>query len=136
MKRSLLLLPICLVLLSGCNQDKISNKPKYEVDLSASNVYSYVSKQQSSTLIRDAGTYSDMIYYCHFVGADYCKFVDCELYYEFWARKDNSIGERGSIHLTLSGDGDAWPFYVYQQNKTVYYECRITGASGTVLVYR
>lgn len=136
MKKLLFLLPITLLTLSACNNNKVSNSPQSEVELTSENVLTYVAKTLSSNTLRDGGTNSDVVYYCHFTGAEYCKFVDCVISYEYKTINDGSQREAGSCSLTLSGDGEASPFYAYQKSKGTAFTCNIVGASGKVLVYR
>ena len=61
MKKILFLLPITLLTLSACNNNKVSNSPQSEVELTSENVSTYVAKTLSSNTLRDAGTYSDVV---------------------------------------------------------------------------
>ena len=138
MKKSIFLLPLILLTMSGCNsnanENNFSNKPKSSVTLTAENFSSYVATQSTSTLIDNA--YNDVIYYTYFIGADYCKFIDCTVTYTYiHDSSTNAVGGQ-TIKLTLSGDGEAWPYHAIKQSNHIYYWIVVTSASGTVEIYR
>ena len=137
-KLSMLVLPLVLV---GCtsnsatnvSDNKITNSPKESITLSASNYSTYIATNSSSTLLNNS--YNDVIYYTYFTGADYCKFVNCKITYKY-VENGGDEGSSHTISLNLSGDGEATPFFVRNQNRYTYYYAVITGATGTVEVYR
>ena len=123
--------------LMGCNpkeDNKITDTPKESVQLSAKNYTTYVAIN-TSIAMPNAG-YNDVIYYSYFIGADYCKFVDCKLTYKYVLNGGSNESSEETVPLTLSGDGQANPFFARALNRGNYYNIVITGASGTVQVYR
>ena len=137
MKKLLLLLPFVTFLLTGCNpkeENKVTDTPKESIQLSASNYINYVAINTS--IATPNPNYADVIYYSYFIGADYCKFVDCKLTYKYVLNGGTAESATETIALTLSGDGQANPFYARSQNRGNYYNIVITGASGTVQIYR
>ncbi len=136
MKKGLLFI-FALGLMTGCTASKenvVSNTPKESITLSAENFSKYVATNSSSSLI--GSSYNNVIYYTHFVGADYCKFIDCTVTYTYVANGSTPSGTGTTISLTLSGDGETLPYYVHSQSGNVYYSIGIISASGTVEVYR
>ena len=72
----------------------------------------------------------------YFIGADYCKFIDCTVIYTYIRNSStDAVGEQ-TIKLTISGDGEAWPYHVSGQSSGIYYYIVVTSASGTVEIYR
>lgn len=137
MKKLLLLLPFVTFLLTGCNpkeENKVTDTPKESIQLSASNYTNYVA---INTFIgQPNSSYNDIIYYSYFIGADYCKFVDCKITYRYVLNGGSTQTEEATVPLTLSGDGQANPFYARGLSRGSYYSITITKASGTVQVYR
>ena len=126
-----------LLCLTGCNpkeDNKVTDTPKESVQLSTSNYTSYVAIN-TSIAMPNAG-YNDVIYYSYFIGADYCKFVDCKLTYKYVLSGGSAESSEETVPLTLSGDGQANPFFARALSRGSYYSIVITGASGTVQVYR
>lgn len=137
MKKTLFLLPLVLLALTGCNSNatdnKVSDSPKQSVTLSAENFSTYVATNSSSALLNNS--YNDVIYYTYFNGADYCKFVNCTVTYKYVSNQSTE-GTEETIKLTLSGDGETNPYFARSQNRYTYYHAVVTAASGTVEVYR
>lgn len=146
MKKLFLLLSLPIFALSGCGKssnttnntssadNKISNSPKESVALTVENFSTYVAINSSSTLLNNS--YNDVIYYSYFVGADYCKFVNCTVTYKYKRSGTEYTTEDYTVALSLSGDGQADPYFVYNQGRSMYYFLIIVAASGTVEVYR
>lgn len=152
MKRNVfLLLPLLFIGLCGCDSDNssepnvaekdnnvISNTPKQSIQLTASNFATYVATNSSCSIVMDSA--SDVIYYTYFIGADYCKFINCKVSYSYVSNtteNQNTLATvTGIVPLTLSGDGEAKPFYVRSQNRNQYYYLVVVSVSGTVEVYR
>ena len=135
MKKGLLFI-FALGLMTGCTASKenvVSNTPKESVTLNADNFSTYVATNSSSSLVNNTST--NVIYYTHFVGADYCKFVNCTVTYTYVANGGIPSGTGTTISLTLSGDGEALPYFVKSQSNNAYYSIGIISASGTVEVY-
>ena len=152
-KHSFLYIPVFFgLLLTGCkNDEKIvqtntvnnptpslaednknenaADSPKETVSLTASNFSTYVAINSIAVLVNSAT--HDVAYYSYFIGADYCKFINCTVTYKY-----NGSGEASTVSLTLSGDGQADPFIVPNQTTHALYVLSVTGASGTVEVYR
>ena len=144
-KRSFLYIPLFLgLLITGCksgekstnNSDtssvgdnKISDSPKESVSLTKSNFSTYVAINSIAVLVNSAT--HDVAYYSYFIGADYCKFRNCTVTYKY-----SGPGETSTVSLTLSGDGQADPYFVANQATHAFYVLSVTGASGTVEVYR
>lgn len=135
MKKLLFLLPIISFALSACNpqKDKITDSPKESVALSASNFSTYVAV--NTTVQQSNANYSDVTFFSYFIGADYCKFVDCFVTYKY-VHGENSGGTEITVPLTLSGDGQAEPFVVTSMNRGMTYTLVVTSAKGTVHIYR
>ena len=148
--KTLLLLPLLLLGLIGCDSNNsnqpteekmdnaVSDTPKESVRLTKTNFSTYVATNSSCSIVMDATT--DVIYYTHFIGADYCKFINCQVSYAYisnFSENQNTVTtDTGTALLTLSGDGEAKPFYVRSQNRNSYYYLVVTNVSGTVEVYR
>lgn len=140
----LLLLSLMLFGLTGCNSDsgnssssednRVVDSPKESVSLSASNFSTYVAVNSSAAILNNS--YNDVIYYSYFIGADYCKFVNCFVTYTYAKNGTTNIASSFTVPLTLSGDGQAEPFFVRDQTRFTYYSLVVTAASGTVEVYR
>ena len=137
MKKTLFLLPLVLLALTGWSSNttdnKVSDSPKQSVTLSAENFSTYVATNSSSALLNNS--YNDVIYYTYFNGADYCKFVNCTVTYKYVSNQ-SAEGTEETIKLTLSGDGETNPYFARSQNRYTYYHVVVTAASGTVEVYR
>lgn len=137
-KRLLVLLPLLLMTLSGCNSDKVDNRVsgtiKETITLSASNFSTYVACNSIVTFNNTSNDYAN--YFTYFIGADYCKFINCNVTYGY-AQMDNeyTIG-RETVPLSLSGDGQTNPFHARFNTATAYYRFVVIDASGTVEVYR
>ena len=134
MKKFTLLLPLLTIALASCSGDKVSDSPKESVKLSEKNYTSYIAI--NTTFAMPNAGYADVIYYSYFIGADYCKFVDCTISYKYIINSGAAESAMETVPLTLSGDGQANPFYARLNNRGNYYRIVITGASGTVQVYR
>ena len=126
--------------LTGCSantnnsDNNVSNSPKESVELSGSNFSKYVAVNSTAAIINNA--YNDVIYYSYFIGADYCKFVNCSVTYTY-AQNGGATGANDyTVSLSLSGDGQADPYFVRNTSAHVYYSIVIKSASGTVEVYR
>ena len=143
-KKILFVLPLMLFGIVGCNStnnngsssgdNKITDSPKESVTLSASNFSTYVAVNSSAAILNNS--YNDVIYYSYFIGADYCKFVNCRVTYTYAMNGGTEGTDTFTVPLTLSGDGQANPFFARNQNRYTYYSLVVTGASGTVEVYR
>ena len=138
--KKLVLLPIFLILLTGCSAGGVgctcssaSNKPIETVTLSSSNFSKYVATYSNSTG-RDPNYFS--IYYTHFVGADNCKFIDCTVTYAYTIVGNQPAGSGTTIPLSISGDGETEPFTIKPSNNNIAYHAYIIAATGTVEVYR
>ena len=144
MKKMLLLLSLMLFGLAGCNSNSgnssssednsVVDSPKESVSLSVSNFSTYVAVNSSAAIVNN--TYNDVIYYSYFIGADYCKFVNCSVTYTYAQNGTTNITSSFTVPLTLSGDGQAEPFLAIKQTRYTYYSLVVTAASGTVEVYR
>lgn len=139
MKRTSILLPIILLALVGCNSNNTtsnteSNEPVQTVELSSSNFSDYVAINSSASLINSDS--QDVIYYSYFIGADYCKFIDCSVTYVYVHSGSGSSSSQSTVKLTISGDGQANPYFVYKQNNHTYYYISVISVSGTVEVYK
>ena len=148
MKKCLLFIPFMLLGLSGCNPknsdsvnpsngntqatNQSAQTTKGKVQLSAENYTTYIAINTSIAL-PNAG-YSDVIYYSYFIGSSYCKFIDCKLTYKYVLNGGSNESSPVTVPLTLSGDGQAEPFYARALNRGNYYAIVITGASGTVQI--
>ena len=132
MKKTLLILSTLLLLLTGCNpqEDKITDSPKESVELSASNFSTYVAINTTSVFNPD---YNDMCFYSYFIGADYCKFVDCKVTYKYVGANTSS---EYTVPLTLSGDGQALAYIARNIGRGQTYTLTVTSAKGTVHIYR
>ena len=138
--KKLVLLPIFLILLTGCSSGGVGcacssgkTEPIETVTLTADNFSKYVATYSDSTG-RDPNYFS--IYYTHFVGADYCKFIDCTVTYEYTLVGNQPSGNGKTISLSLSGNGETEPFTIKPSNNNIAYYAYIISASGTVEVYR
>lgn len=111
----------------------ISDSPKESVQLSAGNFSKYVAVNSNAALISNLN--ECVIFYSYFIGADYCKFVNCTVTYAYLF-KGTGEGTEHTIHLSLSGDGQAEPFCTRITSNYSYYALSVIGASGMVEVYR
>ena len=134
MKKFALLLPLLTIALVSCGGDRVSDSPKESVKLSEKNYSTYVAINTSFAM-PNAG-YADIIYFSYFIGADYCKFVDCTITYKYVINSGSVESPEETVPLTLSGDGQANPYYARLNNRGYFFNIVITGASGTVQVYR
>ena len=75
-------------------------------------------------------------YFTYFIGADYCKFVNCTVTYGYAYIANEYTGTGETVPLTLSGDGQANPYHVRINTTAGYYRFVVVAASGTVEVYR
>lgn len=116
------------------SNNTVEDKPKEIVELTKDNFSTYVAINCSSSLISNETSRYTVVYYAYFIGADYCKFVNCTVTYSFCYSGNNS-GSEVTVPLTLSGDGQADPYYV-QLRDNYYYTFKFVSASGTVMVYR
>lgn len=119
---------------SSSQDNKITDSPKESVALNASNFSTYVAINSSAAILNNS--YNDVIYYSYFIGADYCKFVNCLVTYTYAMNGGAEGTESFTVLLTLSGDGQAKPYFARNQNRYTYYSLIVTGASWTVEVYR
>ena len=134
MRKTIFLLPLLCVALVSCNpktEDKVTDTPKETVQLTAKNFSTYVAMNSNSTSV---GNDTYVRYYTYFIGADYCKFVDCKVSYVYRHAQNPDTNSDGAatINLSISGDGEAGFFLT----RGLYYYCDVVSASGTVLVYR
>lgn len=124
--------------LVGCNSNKVDNRvsdtPKETVTLSKENFSTYVACNSSVTFNKTSNDYAN--YFTYFIGADYCKFVNCTVTYGYAYTTSTYEGAGETVPLTLSGDGQANPFHVRINTTTGYYRFVMVAASGTVEVYR
>ena len=104
MKKLLILLPLTLLALTGCNSNKEDNKvsdtPKETVTLSASNFSTYVACNSSVTFNNTSNDYAN--YFTYFIGADYCKFVNCTVTYGYAYMTNAYEGTGETVPLTSS----------------------------------
>ncbi len=131
MKKTFLMLPVCLLSLASCGGGyETADSPKETVQLTAQNFSTYVAVNTTCTMF-EGQNYA--LYYSYFIGADECKFIDCTVTYKY-------TGANGSdaitVPLSLSGDGQAKPFSGKIVVGGSYYSLAITAAAGTVEVYR
>ena len=139
MKKQLFFILMPFLLLSGCGNkdDDISEKPKETVKLTIKNFSMYVAVNESSTCLGEAGSGAYVIYYAYFKGADYCKFIDCVVSYQFVNSSSPETYVEGTAKLNLSGDGQADPYHpATSVSKNYFYTLSIINVQGTVLVYR
>ena len=157
MKKLLFLLPLILVGLTGCGtkaKDSINNKdinsteevvpnsnkssidssgsdgPIETVELSAENFSTYVA---SNTTASFNVNNNSVLYFTHFIGADYCKFINCTVTYTY-ITKGAAVPDSGeTVPLTLSGDGQA---YTQNARANAILVLAVVAASGTIEVYR
>lgn len=100
--------------LTGCNSNKVDNRvsdtPKETITLSKENFSIYVACNSSVTFNNTSYHYAN--YFTYFIGADYCKFVNCTVTYgyAYMANEYTDTGE--TVPLTLSGDGQANLYHV------------------------
>lgn len=141
MKKLLILLPLMMMALSGCSangqnaaDNKVSDTPKETVTLSATNFSTYVACNSSVTFNNSTNDYAN--YFTYFIGADYCKFVNCTVTYGYAYMANAYEGAGETVPLTLSGDGQANPYHVRINTAAGYYRFVVVAASGTVEVYR
>lgn len=138
MKKLLILLPLTLMALTGCNSNKADNRvsdtSKETVTLSKENFSTYVACNSSVTFNNTSSDYAN--YFTYFIGADYCKFVNCTVTYGYAYMENEYTGTGETVPLTLSGDGQANPYHVRISTKAGYYRFVVVTASGTVEVYR
>ena len=124
--------------LTGCNSNKADNRfsdtPKETVTLSKENFSNYVASNSSVTFNNTSSDYAN--YFTYFIGADYCKFVNCTVTYGYAYMENEYTGTGETVPLTLSGDGQANPYHVRISTKAGYYRFVVMAASGTVEVYR
>ena len=112
-----------------------NDSPKETDQLSAGNFSKYVAVNTAAAVI--VNTSESVIYHSYFIGADYCKFINCTVTYTYVAGNNEPSSNSGqTVPLTLSGDGQAEPFHISQSNRNIYYRIVILNASGTVEVYR
>lgn len=148
MKKITLFALLVLLALTGCkptNDNKAvkssdgnsqsvttSSQPiKGKVELTADNYVNYIAINTNMVIINSS---YDTMYYSYFIGSNHCKFVDCKLTYEYVSNSGSAGSSAVTIPLTLSGDGQANPFYIRSPNRGVYYSIVITKASGTVQI--
>lgn len=109
MKKLLILLPLTLMALTGCNSNKVdkrvSDTPRETITLSKENFSTYVTCNSSVTFNNTSNHYAN--YFTYFIGADYCKFVNCTVTYGYAYMTNEFTGTGETVHLTLSGDGQA-----------------------------
>ena len=117
---------------SSNENNKTTDSPKETVSLTVSNFSTYVAINTNAAVITNS--YSDTIYFSYFIGADYCKFINCSVTYKYEVNGSSS-GEKFVAHLTLSGDGQADPYIVRNHPRAAYYLV-VTSAYGVVEVYR
>ncbi len=124
--------------LTGCNSNKVDNRvsdtPKETVTLSKENFSTYVACNSSVTFNNTSNDYAN--YFTYFIGADYCKFINCTVTYGYAYMANEYTGTGETVPLTLSGDGQANPYHVRINTTAGYYRFAVVAASGTVEVYR
>ncbi len=81
--------------LTGCNSNKVGNRvsdtPKETITLSKENFSTYVTCNSSVTFNNTSNHYAN--YFTYFIGADYCKFVNCTVTYGYaYIRTFQSLG--------------------------------------------
>lgn len=137
MKKLLILLPLTLMALTGCNSNKVDNRvsdtPKETVTLRKENFSTYVACNSSVTFNNTSNHYAN--YFTYFIGADYCKFVNCTVTYGYAYMANEFTGTGETVPLTLSSDGQANPYHV-KLAAAGYYRFVVVAASGTVKIYR
>lgn len=104
---------------------------KGKVELTADNYVNYIAINTNMVIINSS---YDTMYYSYFIGSNHCKFIDCKLTYKYVSNSGSAESSTGTIPLTLSGDGQANPFYVRSPNRGVYYSIVIITATGTVQI--
>lgn len=129
MRKIAFLLPTLLLTLTWCGSQVIT-PTKETVTLGKDNFSTYVAVNTNCTYAAD-GNY--VIYFSYFIGADNCKFIDCSVTYQYDGASDqkNSI----TVPLSLSGDGQANPFYNRLVIGGSVCSLKVTSAKGTVEVY-
>ena len=153
MKKKLFLLPILMFALTACGSNNTCNacnnsgnenrtvdiatndSPRETDQLSVGNFSKYVAVNTTAAVI--SNTANSVIFYSYFIGADYCKFINCTVTYTYVVGNNEPSSNSGqTVPLTLSGDGQAEPFHVSLSSANVYYRIVVLNASGTVEVYR
>lgn len=115
---------------------RVEDKPKEEVELTLSNLGTYVAINNNAVLLNNSSTGDNVVvFYAYFIGADYCKFVDCTISYYYSPSGGGSNAGENTTALSLSGDGQATPFYTRIQGNHWYY-FNVSAVTGRVLVYR
>ena len=141
--KKLVLLSALFFGLTGCNSantnqsnsaNKIFDTPKESVSLTAKNFSTYVAC--NSTVAFNTTSYDYANYFTYFIGADYCKFVNCTVTYGYAYMDNEYSGVGETVSLTLSGDGQTNLFHARLNNSSAYYRFVVLNASGIVEVYR
>ena len=141
--KKLILLAIVLLTLTGCgptDNNAISNSEgtsgtvskqeiKNGISLTLDNFGDYVAINTISSLADPSN--DSLIYYSYFIGADNCRFYDCTVKYIYVSGSNEYSGT--TISLTISGDGQAEPFFIRNNGRTAY-KLVVTSVSGTVVV--
>ena len=115
---------------------RIENEPKEEVELTLSNLGKYVAINNNAVLLNNSSTGNNVVvFYAYFIGADYCKFINCTISYYYSPSGGGPNGGENTTGLSLSGDGQANPFYTIIDGNH-WYSFNVSAVTGTVLVYR
>lgn len=141
MKKVLFLLPLLALGLVGCKnqpctcstQGGVSNGPLQTVSLSKNNFSTYVAT--NTTMSFDTNHVGYAHYHTNFIGAGYCKFINCSVTYAYIMNGSTSTSGN-EVPLTLSGDGETKECICRINNAGVSYDIYIVSAKGTVEVYR
>ncbi len=128
MKKILLFVPMFALFLTGCGSQAggPSDSPKETVALTAKNFSTYVATNSSAAFNANGRGF----YYTFFIGADHCRFIDCEVTYSYSGVDSSS---KITVSLSISGDGEAKPFFA--ENMYSPSTIKIESAKGTVEVY-
>ena len=130
--KKIFLLPLIVLMLTGCgttSSNEEAHKENESIQLTTSNFSTYVATNSNAVSL---GNDSYVRYYTYFIGADNCRFIDCQVtYYYQHATSPIADPTEETIKLSLSGDGEANFFYV----RGLYYVLVVKSVKGTVIVY-
>lgn len=89
--------------LTRCNSNKVDNRvsdtPKETVTLSKENFSTYVACNSSVTFNNTSYDYAN--YFTYFIGADYCKFINCTVTYGYAYMANEYTGTGETVPLTF-----------------------------------
>lgn len=105
MKKTVLLLPVLLFLLTGCKPT--TDESSSTIELTKQSYQTYVTISYRSEYAYSSFGDQYFNYYADFSGSDICKFTDCKFLCCWVNANGQGLSSYVTVKLTISGDGEA-----------------------------